>query len=66
MKPIYTLFCSFALLILDSSMFTVIKSSKININSSKMFLNRLKTIQEFSRTPEDFQGQQVVFQESRT
>jgi len=59
MKPIYTLFCSFALLILDSSMFTV-------INSSKMFLNRLKTIQEFSRTPEDFQGQQVVFQESRT
>jgi len=26
----------------------------------------LKTIQEFSRTPEDIQGQQVVFQESRT
>jgi len=34
------------------------------INSSKM--NSLKTIQGFSRTPEDIQGQQVVFQESRT
>jgi len=33
-------------------------------NGSKM--NSLKTIQEFSRTPEDIQGQQVVFQESRT
>jgi len=34
------------------------------INSSKM--NSLKNIQEFSRTPEDIQGQQVVFQELRT
>jgi len=33
-------------------------------NSSQM--NSLKTIQEFSRMPEDIQGQQVVFQESRT
>jgi len=38
-------------------MFTVINSSK---------MSSLKTIQEFSRTPEDIQGQQVVFQESRT
>jgi len=29
------------------------------INSSKM--NSLQTIQEFSRSPEDIQGQQVVF-----
>jgi len=34
------------------------------INSSKM--NNLKTIQEFSRTPENIQGQHDVFQESRT
>jgi len=34
------------------------------INSLKM--NSLKTIQEFARTPEDIQGHQVVFQESRT
>jgi len=34
------------------------------INSSKM--NNLKTIQEFSRTMEIIQGQQHVFQESRT
>jgi len=34
------------------------------VNSSKM--NNLKTIQEFSRTPESIQGQQDVFQESRT
>jgi len=34
------------------------------VNGSKM--NSLKTIQEFSRTPEHIQGQQVVFQESRT
>jgi len=34
------------------------------INSSKM--NNLKTIQEFSRTQENTQGQQDVFQESRT
>jgi len=33
------------------------------INSSK--INNLKTIQEFSRTPENIQGQDV-FQESRT
>jgi len=29
-------------------------------------MNSLKTIQKFSRTPEDIQGQQVDFQESRT
>jgi len=34
------------------------------VNSSKM--NSLKTIQEFSRTPENIQGQQDVFQGSRT
>jgi len=34
------------------------------INSSKM--NSLKTFQEISRTPEDIQGQQDVFQGSRT
>jgi len=34
------------------------------INSSKM--DNLKTIQKFSRTPENIQGQQDVFQESRT
>jgi len=34
------------------------------INSSKM--NNLKTIKEFSRTPENTQGQQDVFQESGT
>jgi len=34
------------------------------INSLKM--NSLKTIQEFSRTSEDIQGQQGVFQGSRT
>jgi len=28
-------------------------------------MNSLKTIQEFSRTPENIEGQQVVFQESR-
>jgi len=33
------------------------------VNSSKM--NNWKTIQEFSRTPENIQGQQDVFQESR-
>ena len=34
------------------------------IHSSKM--NNLKTIQEFSRTSENIQGQQDIFQESRT
>jgi len=34
------------------------------INSSEM--NNLKTIQEFSRTPENIREQQDVFQESRT
>jgi len=34
------------------------------INSSKM--NSLRTIEECSRTPEDIQGQQDVFQGSRT
>jgi len=38
-------------------MFNVINSSKIN---------SLKTIQEFLRTPENIQGQQDVFQGSRT
>jgi len=34
------------------------------INSSEM--NNLGTSQKFSRTPENIQGQQDVFQESRT
>jgi len=34
------------------------------INSSEM--NNLKTIQEFSRMPENIREQQDVFQESRT
>jgi len=34
------------------------------INSSKN--EQLKSIQEFSRTPENIQAQQVVFQELRT
>ena len=51
------LFCSVTLLILDSSLFNVINSSK---------MNNLKTIQEFSRTPGNIQGQQDIFQESRT
>jgi len=38
-------------------MFNVINSSEIN---------NLKTIQEFSRTQENIQGQQDAFQESRT
>jgi len=38
-------------------MFNVINSSKIN---------NLKTIQEFSIMPENIQGQQDFFQESRT
>jgi len=38
-------------------MFNVINSSKIN---------NLKSIQEFSRTPDNIQGQQDVFQDSRT
>jgi len=61
---IYTLFSSSTLLILDSGMSNVINSSK---------MNNLKTIQEFSRTLEDIsslnifiQGQQDVFQGSRT
>ena len=29
-------------------------------------MNNLKTIQEFSRTPGNIQGQQDIFQESRT
>jgi len=29
-------------------------------------MNNCKNIQEFSRTPENIQGQQDVFQESRT
>jgi len=29
-------------------------------------MKNLKTIQEFSRTPENIQGQRDVFQESRT
>jgi len=57
MEQIYTLFCSFTLLILHSWMFSV-------INSSKMY--GLKTIQEFPRTLEDIQGHQNVFQGSRT
>ena len=57
MKQIYTLFCSFTLFILDFSMFNVINSSK---------KKNLKTVQEFSRMPENIKGQQDIFQESRT
>jgi len=57
MEQIYTLLCSFTLLIFYSWMFNVINSSK---------MSSFKTIQEFSRTPEHFQGQQDVFQGSRT
>jgi len=57
MEQIYTLFCTFALLILDSSMFNAINSSK---------MNSLKAIEEFSTTLEDIQGQQDVFQELST
>ena len=57
MKQISTLFCSYTLFILESWMFNVINSSK---------MNNLKTIQEFSRRLENIQGQQDVFQESRT
>jgi len=56
MEQIYTLLYSFTLLTFDSCMFNVISSSN---------MNSVKTIQEFSRTAEDIQGQ-VVFQESRT
>jgi len=57
MEQIYTLFYSFTLFILDSSIFNVINSSE---------MNNLKTIQEISRTPENIQGQQDIFQESKT
>jgi len=57
MKQIYTLFCSFTLFILDSWMFSAINSST---------MNNFKSIQEFLRPPENIQGQQNVFQESRT
>jgi len=56
MEQIYTLLCSFTLLIFYSRMFNVINSSK---------MSSLKTIQEFPSTSEDFQGQHV-FQGSRT
>ena len=57
MEQIYTLFFSFTLFILDYWMFNVINSSLM-----KSFYN----IQEFLRTLENIQGQQDVFQESRT
>jgi len=57
MEQIYTLFYSFTLFILDSSIFNLINSSE---------MNNLKTIQEISRTPENIQGQQDIFQESKT
>ena len=57
MEQISTKFYSFTMFILDSWMFNVINSSEIN---------NLKTIQEFSRTQENIQGQQDAFQESRT
>jgi len=57
MEQIHTLFYSFTLFILDSSIFNVINSSE---------MNNLKTIQEISRTPENIQGQQDIFQESKT
>jgi len=57
MEQIYTLLCSFALFNLDSSMCSVINSS---------LMNNFTTFQEFSRTPENTQGQLTVFQGSRT
>ena len=45
-------------------LFLILECSTNVINSSKM--NNLKAIQEFSRTPENIQGQQDLFQESRT
>jgi len=57
MEQISTKLYSFTLFILDSWMFNVINSSEINNH---------KTIQGFSRTQENIQGQQDVFQESRT
>ena len=57
MEQIYTLFCSCTLFILDSWIFKLINSSPIKI---------FKNIHEFSRTPENIQGQHDVFQESRT
>jgi len=34
--------------------------------NQQFFMRNLKNIQEFSRTPENIQGHQDVFQESRT
>jgi len=59
MAQIYTLFCSFTVLNLDSSMLTVHV-----INSSIM--NNFTTVKELSRTPENTLEQQGVFQGSRT
>jgi len=56
-EQMYTLFCSFTLFILNSWKINVFNSSKTNSS---------KTIQEFSRTPENIQGQKYVFQGSRT
>ena len=56
MEQIYTLFCSFTLFILDFWTFNLINSS------FEIFQN----FQEFSRTPENIQGQHDVLQKSRT
>ena len=52
MEQTYTLFCWFTLFILDSWMFKLINSSLMKL---------LRNIQEFSKTPENIQGQQDVF-----
>jgi len=57
MEQIYALFWSFTLFVLDSWIFNLIYSSSMEL---------FKNIQEFSRRPENTQGQQDVFQESRT
>jgi len=57
MEQFYTLFCSIALFNLDSSVLIVINSSTIKI---------FATVEELSRTPENTQGQENIFQEPRT
>ena len=76
MEQIYTLLCSFTLFILEKNL-VVLKSFpaslKILVLDSWMFnvtniclTNNFKDIQEFSRTPENIQGQEDDFWESRT
>jgi len=77
MEQVYTLLCSFTLFILEKHLVVleyfpttlkivvVLDSWMLNvINSYEM--NKFKNIQEFSRTSENIQGHQDVFQESMT